>query len=53
MDQDAIKFHYLIIEKIIQILALYEDIWVEIYGIEVLIEFNRQSEEKKYGVSWQ
>lgn len=32
-EQELIKFHHNIILKFIEILTLYEDIWVEVYGL--------------------
>ena len=45
------KIHHNILIKCIQILSLYEDIWVEIYGIEFLQNFYKESQNKIYSTS--
>lgn len=42
-QQELQHYYFRIMEKFINILKLYEDIWVEIYGIEFLITFYKQS----------
>lgn len=47
-EQELQKYYHSILEKFVEILGLYEDIWVEIYGIWFLTSFYKESSSKNY-----
>jgi hypothetical protein len=52
-ETETLKFHHNILLKSIKILTLYEDMWVEVYGIVFLQSFCKVSLSKSYTISHQ